>query len=89
MDDFADRAKARAAYKTFSDAVHAGRSILQRAGVADPPPVPEFDQVFQRLTPQMRAELYTQLRSIETLAPADAIRLWQPFIRQAFGQKKA
>lgn len=85
MDDFTERAKARAAYKTFSDAVHAGRNILQRAGVVDPPPVPEFDQVFRRLTPEMRAELYAKLRAVETLAPADAIRLWQPFIRQAFG----
>jgi hypothetical protein len=36
----------------------------------------------------MREELYVQLRGVETLGPADAIRLWQPFIRQAFGQPK-
>jgi hypothetical protein len=89
MDDFADRAKARAAYQIFSDAMHAGRDILRRAGVPDPPPIPEFEKVFRRLTPEMRAELYAQLRSMETLAPADAIRLWQPLIRRAFGQPKA
>ena len=89
MDDFADRAKARATYKTFADAMHAGREIMRRAGVVGPPPVPEFENVFRRLTPEMRAELYRQLRDIETLAPAEAIRLWQPFIRQAFGHPKA
>ena len=86
MDDFADRAKARATYKTFSDAMHAGRDILRRAGVVDPPPIPEFEKVFRRLTPEMRQELYAQLRDIETLPPAEAIRLWQPLIRRAFGQ---
>lgn len=88
MDDFADRAKARATYKTFSDAMQAGRDILRRAGVADPPPIPEFEKVFRRLTPEIREELYAQLREVETLAPAEAIRLWQPFIRRAFGQPK-
>ena len=88
MDDFADRAKARASYNTFSDAMQAGRDILRRAGVADPPPIPDFDQVFRKLTPEMRADLYRQLREVETLAPAEAIRLWQPFIRRAFGQPK-
>lgn len=88
MDDFADRAKARASYKTFSDAMHAGRDIMRRAGVADPPPIPDFDKVFRKLTSEMRADLYRQLREVETLAPAEAIRLWQPFIRRAFGQPK-
>ncbi len=89
MDEFAERAKALATYKTFSDAMHAGRDILRRAGVADPPPIPEFEKVFRKLTPEMRAELYAQLRDVETLAPAEAIRLWQPFVRRAFGQAKA
>jgi hypothetical protein len=89
MDDFAERAKALASYKTFSDAIQAGREILRRAGVVDPPPIPEFEKVFRNLTPEMRAELYAQLRNVETLAPAEAIRLWQPFIRRAFGQAKA
>ena len=89
MDDFADRAKARATYKTFSDAMQAGRDILRRAGVVDPPPIPEFDKVFRKLTPEMREELYQQLREVEMLAPAEAIRLWQPFIRRAFGQPEA
>lgn len=85
MDDFADRAKARASYKTFADAMHAGREIMRRAGVVDPPPIPDFDRVFRKLTPELRAELYAKLRDIETLSPADAIRLWQPFIRRALG----
>lgn len=89
MDEFAARAKARATYKTFAEAMHAGRDILRRAGVADPPPIPEFENVFRKLTPEMREELFQHLRDVDTLAPADAIRLWQPFIRRAFGQPKA
>jgi hypothetical protein len=69
--------------------MHAGREILRRAGVVDPPPIPEFEKVFRNLTPELRAELYARLRDVETLAPAEAIRLWQPFIRRAFGQPKA
>jgi hypothetical protein len=89
MDDFADVARARAAYKTFTDAIQAGREIVRRAGVPDPPPIPDFDIVFRRLTQPMRDELYAELRSANHLSPADAIRLWQPFIRRAFGQAKA
>jgi hypothetical protein len=89
MDEFADRARARDAYKTFAEAMRAGREILRGAGVANPPDIPEFDPVFRRLTPEMREELYTQLRKHDALAPADAIRLWQPLIKRAFGQMKA
>ncbi len=86
MDDFADVARARAAYQAFSDALRAGRAILQKAGVPDPPPIPEFDAVYRRLTPGLRQELYAELRKKESFDPADAIRLWQPFIRRAFGK---
>ena len=89
MDDFADVSKARASYKTFAEALQAGRVILQRAGVPDPPPIPEFDLVFRRLTPQMRLELYAELRNAGVIGPAESIRIWQPLIRRAFGQPKA
>jgi len=89
MDDFADVAKARAAYKTFSAAIEAGRAIVQRAGVPDPPPVPQFDTVFRRLSPELRDELYMELRKFDKLEPTEAIRFWQPFIRRAFGHAKA
>src|SRR5215472_1868552 len=58
MDDFADVAKARASYKRFVEAMKAGREIMQRVGVPDPPPIPEFDVVFRRMSPAMRKELY-------------------------------
>jgi hypothetical protein len=87
MDDFSDVANARASYKAFADALKAGREIIQRTGVSDPPPIPDFDSVFRRLTPEAKQELYGQLRNAEIPPkPADAIRLWQPFIRRAFGQ---
>jgi len=89
MDEFSDVARARAAYQPFADAIHAGREIVRRAGVPDPPPIPDFDAVFRRLTPPIRAELYAELRKAESLGPAEAIRLWQPFIRRAFGQPEA
>lgn len=89
MDDFADVARARAAYKTFADALTAGRSILQRVGVTEAPPIPEFDVVFRRLTPEMRQELYSELATKEQVSPAEAIRIWQPLIRRAFGQPRA
>ena len=89
MDDFADVSKARASYKTFAEALQAGRVLLQRAGVPDPPPIPEFDLVFRRLTPQMRLELYAELRKTSVIGPAESIRIWQPLIRRAFGQPKA
>lgn len=88
MDDFADVARARAAYQTFAGALTAGRNILQRAGVAEPPPIPEFDEVFRKLTPPMRRELYESLGKTESISPAEAIRIWQPLIRRAFGQPR-
>jgi hypothetical protein len=89
MDEFADVASARAAYQTFADAIQAGRDIVRRTGVPDPPPIPDFDAVFRRLTPPVREELYAELRKGGSLGPAEAIRLWRPFIRRAFGQAKA
>jgi hypothetical protein len=89
MDDFADVAKARAVYKTFTDALSAGREIMRRAGVVDPPPIPEFDTVYRRLTPETRRELFRTLANVESVTPAQAIRIWQPLIRRVFGQPKA
>jgi hypothetical protein len=86
MEEFADVAKARASYKIFLDAMNAGREIMRRAGVPDPPPVPEFDAVFRRLTPDLRQELYATLDLEERRSPTETIRLWQPIIRKAFSQ---
>ena len=34
MDEFADMARARAAYQLYADAMNKGRDILSRAGIA-------------------------------------------------------
>ncbi len=88
MAEFDDVARARASYNLFVKAVTAGRDILQRAGVPDPPPIPEFDVVFKRLNSEMRNELYAALRTEAMPGPAESIRLWQPLIRRAFGIRK-
>jgi hypothetical protein len=85
MDDFADVARARASYKSFVEAMKAGREIMQRVGVPNPPPIPDFDVVFRRMSPELRKELYAELNKAETTTAAEAIRLWQPVIRRAFG----
>jgi len=89
MDEFTGRARARESYKAFAQAMQAGREILRRAGVVDPPEIPDFERVFRKLTPEMKAELYAQLSEAVAPGPAEAIRLWQPFLRKAFGQAKA
>ena len=86
MTEFADVAKARASYKVFREAMNAGREIMRRAGVADPPEVPDFDSVYRRMTPKLKQELFAALSLTESTAPGDAIRLWQPFIRRAFAK---
>lgn len=80
MDDFADVAQARAAYKTFSAAIEAGRAIVQRAGVPDRPPVSFPATVFRGLSPELRDELYTELSKVDKLVPAEAIRPCQSMI---------
>jgi len=85
MEDFEDIAKARAAWNAYTTAMQAGREIMMRAGVADPPPIPDFDAVFKRLDNAARAELFNALRGKEPPTPAEAIRLWQPLLKRAFG----
>jgi hypothetical protein len=85
MEEFADVARARASYKAFLEAMSVGREIMRRAGVADPPPIPEFDAIFKRLTPELRSELYEALEEQPATTPAEALALWQPLIRRAFG----
>jgi hypothetical protein len=63
----------------------AGREIMQRVGVLNPPPIPDFDVIYRRLSPEMRSELYAELNRIDATKPAEAIRVWQPVIRRAFG----
>ena len=46
MEDFNDVARARASYNSFVEAMSVGREIMRRAGVPDPPPIPDFDVVF-------------------------------------------
>lgn len=88
MEAFDDVARARASYNLFVKALNAGREILQRAGVPDPPPIPDFDAVFKRMNSQTREELYAALRAEATPDAAGSIRLWQPLIRRAFGVRK-
>ena len=84
MENFADVARARASYQSFVAALNAGREILRRAGVPDPPPVPEFDAVFRRLAPEARLELFATLNEAANNSPAEALKLWQPVMRRAF-----
>lgn len=87
MEDFADVSRARESYKLFADAMVKGRDILVRAGIAPeaPPPIPDFDAVFRRLDAGLRPALFSQLRPLNGITTEDAIRIWQPLIRQAFG----
>jgi hypothetical protein len=85
MEDFIDVAKARASWNAFVEAMHAGREIMMRAGVPDPPPIPEFDAVFRRLDTAARKELFAALRNQEASNPAEAIRIWQPLLKRTFG----
>jgi hypothetical protein len=86
VDEFADVAKARATYALFADAMSKGRDILVRAGIASaPPPVPDFDAVFRRLNANLRETLYADLRTVESLTTEEALRIWQPLLKRAFG----
>jgi alpha-D-ribose 1-methylphosphonate 5-phosphate C-P lyase len=85
MEDFEDIAKARAAWSAYVSAMQAGREIMVRAGVAEPPPIPEFDAVFKRLDTTARTELFNALRDKEPPTPAEAIGIWQPLLKRAFG----
>jgi hypothetical protein len=86
MEDFAVVSRARESYALFAAAMSQGRDILQRAGIAAaPPPVPEFDAVFRRLNAPLRQSLFEELRDLESVTTVDAIRIWQPFLKRAFG----
>jgi hypothetical protein len=86
MEDFADVSKARATYELYADAMRKGRDILLRAGIAEsPPPVPEFDAVFRRLDAGLRQTLFAELRKLESFSTPDAMRIWQPLLKRAFG----
>ncbi len=87
MADFADVARARASYKVFEGALRAGREIMKRAGVPDPPPIPEFDAVFRKLDAASKEALYVELRPVEAVEPKEAIRIWTPLVKRAFGGK--
>jgi hypothetical protein len=88
MEDFEDVAKARASWNAYVSALRAGREIMMRAGVPDPPPIPEFDAVFRRLDTMARSELFGALRDRGTPTPAEALRIWQPLLKQAFGPRQ-
>jgi hypothetical protein len=88
MEEFADVAKARASWKAYVEALSTGRDIMRRAGVADPPPIPEFDTVFRRLSPQLRRDLYAALNEQDAMTPSGALEIWQPLMRKAFGGPK-
>lgn len=85
MDEFADVAKARASWKLYAEAMNKGRDILARAGIAEaPPPVPAFDTVFRRLTPEAKEALYSDLRPLGEITPIDALRVWKAAISRSF-----
>ncbi|MEP6716417.1 MAG: hypothetical protein ABJC09_12670 [Terriglobia bacterium] len=88
MDEFSEVARARASYKAFTEALNTGREIMRRAGVPDPPPIPGFDAVFRRLDAQGREELFAAIREENPVNPADAVRIWQPLVRRAFGRAR-
>lgn len=88
MGEFADVAKARESYALFADAMNTGRDILLRAGIAEaPPPIPEFDAVFRRVSAPLRQELYAELHKLETITTPDAIRIWQPLLKKISGAR--
>jgi hypothetical protein len=89
MEEFENVAKAREAYAVFVDAMSKGRDILLRAGIAEAaPPVPEFDTVFRRLDSGLRQKLYADLEEVDRITPVDALRIWQPLIKRAFGRDR-
>jgi hypothetical protein len=86
MEDFADVAQARETYRLFAEAMNRGRDILLRAGIAEaPPPVPDFDAVFRRLPGAARRDLFERLRALDAPTIPDAMRVWQPVLKKAFG----
>lgn len=88
MEEFSDVAKARASWKAYVEALNTGRDIMRRAGVADPPPIPEFDTVFRHLGPELRRQLYSALNGRAAVTPSEALEIWQPVMRKAFGGPK-
>jgi len=90
MDEFTAVSKAREAYTLFAEAMETGREILLRAGIAEaPPPIPDFDTVFRRLSPELKGELFAELETLPTpAARVDALRIWQPLIKKAFGSNR-
>lgn len=88
MEEFSDVSKARETYELFAGAMKKGRDILLRAGIAaDPPPVPEFDDVFRRLNSEARQTLFGELRDLKSFTTADAMRIWQPLLKKAFATR--
>ncbi|HWE48514.1 MAG TPA: hypothetical protein VG273_01920 [Bryobacteraceae bacterium] len=90
MVEFADVARARESYELFAEAMNKGRDILVRAGIAAaPPPVPEFDAAFRRLDNGLRRTLFDELRKLQGVTTPDAMRIWQPLLKKAFGPPSA
>jgi hypothetical protein len=87
MEEFSDVSRARASWKVYLEAMTAGREILRRAGVAEPPPIPEFDTIFRLLTPELRQELYAALDAHPSATPAETVQIWQPLIRGSLNRK--
>jgi hypothetical protein len=88
MVEFADVSRARETYELFAEAMSKGRDILVRAGIAGAaPPVPDFDAVFRRLDAGLRRTLFQELRELKTFTTPDAIRIWQPLLKKAFGPR--
>jgi hypothetical protein len=47
--------------------------------------VPNFDAVFRRLNADLRESIYAELRTMENLTTEEALRIWQPLLKRAFG----
>ncbi len=90
MDEFTAVSRARETYALFAQALEQGRGILMRAGIVEePPPVPEFDSVYRRLSPELKRDLFEMLAAIDAPTAVDALRIWQPLLKRAFGSPRA
>jgi len=87
MEEFKDVAKAKSSYKLYSEQLERGRTLYIKAGLAaDPPPIPTFDTVFQKLNATARQELYEDLSALKEITPADAMRIWQSTVKRHLGR---
>jgi hypothetical protein len=89
VDEFTAVSRARETYALFAEALQKGRDILLRAGIAeDPPPIPDFDAVYPRLSASLKRQLFAELETLSHPTIPDAMRVWNPLLKAAFGQTR-